>query len=113
MRKVPVEGARLLGMYASYYRYLPVVYILVMFVAMPAIFFGIAQSFSVQIVLGLFLLFLMLAVLGVALVWWWRGIPKIMDGTPGHLIVLSQEMRDESRRSWEGTGGDPNDVAGV
>merc|ERR1719161_2299272 len=42
MRKVPLSAARVLGLYASYYRFTPALYILVRFVIVPLIFLGVS-----------------------------------------------------------------------
>merc|ERR1712048_1339263 len=44
MRAVPLSGARLLGQYASYYRFLPILWIAVAFFAVPGILLGVAEA---------------------------------------------------------------------
>merc|ERR1719409_1158918 len=49
MRKVPVGAARLLGLYASYYRATPPLYILVMFVIVPLVFIGVSAVIDASV----------------------------------------------------------------
>merc|ERR1719323_2392731 len=41
MRRVPLGAARLLGLYASYFRFVPVAYLAFAFLLVPGVFFGI------------------------------------------------------------------------
>merc|ERR1719264_2303287 len=52
MRKVPLEAAKLLGLYASYFRFAPITYILVAFVAIPGICLLIGAAMDSSVVAG-------------------------------------------------------------
>merc|ERR1712176_716438 len=56
MRGIPIEAARLLGLYASYYRLVPLFYILIMFLLVPGIGLGISLAFHTSIALGVLLM---------------------------------------------------------
>merc|ERR1712217_1003760 len=90
MRRVPLGAARLLGLYASYYRFVPGLYILVAFVLLPWMILGISLELSANVVIGAILLVVVLVAFGVFEFWWLIGIPI---GKPGHLKVLSTEGR--------------------
>jgi len=94
MRAIPLHAARLLGLYAAHYRYVPFVYILITFLALPAIFLGLAMSFHTHIALGLVILLVVLGLLGAFEFWWWKGI----GGQPGAFMVLSEEDRVKGHR---------------
>merc|ERR1712178_348536 len=49
MRKFPLGAARLLGLYASFYRFTPPLYILVMFVFVPLIGLGVSAAFDASV----------------------------------------------------------------
>merc|ERR1712048_990638 len=88
-RAIPLAGARTLGTYAANYRFVPPLYILVAFVAVPGLFLGLSQSFYFHVALGVVLLLLILAVLAVFEWWWWKGIPGVLGGECGAHKVLS------------------------
>merc|ERR1712072_1362263 len=52
MRRVPLYFSELLGMYASNWRWIPVVYVMVMFVLMPLLLMGVSFSFEASLQLG-------------------------------------------------------------
>ena len=86
MRQVPLNAARLLGLYASFYRFVPGVYILIVFVIVPGVLLGISALMGVSAVGGVFVLLIVLAGVGAAVYWWiWMG---------GCYKVLSQEDRE-------------------
>ena len=86
MRQVPLNAARLLGLYASFYRFVPGLYILIVFVIVPGVLLGISGLMGVSAVGGVFVLLLVLAGAGAAVYWWiWMG---------GCYKVLSQEDRE-------------------
>merc|ERR1711988_1789143 len=84
-RRVVVNAACLLGLYASFYRFVPLIYILVMFLAVPSICLGISLLFGASLSAGIAVLLLTLAALGAFLTWWNRG---------GCYRVLSKEQRE-------------------
>merc|ERR1712117_490104 len=61
MRKLPLEGARLLGVYAAHYKFLPPLYILVMFVLVPGVCFLIREIFIASVAGGVIVLLMVLA----------------------------------------------------
>merc|ERR1719478_1187806 len=50
MRKVPLAGAKLLGLYSSFFRWLPVAYIFTMFVLVPAVCLLLSAVFDASVV---------------------------------------------------------------
>lgn len=97
-RAIPLAGARTLGTYAANYRFVPPLYILVAFIGMPGLFLGLSQSFYFHVALGVVLLLIIIAVLGVFEFWWWKGIPGVAGGECGAFKVLSQEEREKTRK---------------
>merc|ERR1712167_207130 len=96
MRAIPLTAAKTLGLYASYYKLAPLVYILVAFVCMPAIFLGITASFQAHVAVGVILLLIFLPLLGAFLFWWARGIPigeNPIITQPGCFQVLPEDQR--------------------
>jgi len=98
MRKVPVGAARLLGLYASYYRATPPLYILVMFVITPLIFLGVSAVIDASVAGGIILLLFVLIVVGCLIFLWSYGFPlQDAEGTKGANAlcykVLSKEQR--------------------
>merc|ERR1712137_640207 len=95
MRAVPLSGARLLGQYASYYRFLPALWIAFAFFAVPGVLLGVANAFYTSVALGVILLLVLLAALATFEFWWWRGFGS---SGPGCFIVLSEDLREKGRR---------------
>merc|ERR1712039_51469 len=56
MRKFPLGAARLLGLYASFYRFTPPLYILMMFVIVPLIGIAVSATFDASVAGGVILL---------------------------------------------------------
>merc|ERR1712048_1499803 len=52
MRKVPLEAAKTLGLYASFYRFTPIVYILTMFVLVPLLFLAVSAVIDASVAGG-------------------------------------------------------------
>merc|ERR1711920_1194598 len=105
MRRIPLNAAKLLGLYASFYRFAPVTYILVAFVAIPGIALLIGAAMDASVVLGVILLLLVLALVGTFEFLWLRGLPE-GTGPPalqGALCykVLSQEQREEGKKALQ------------
>jgi len=74
MRRVPLGGAKLLGLYASFYRFFPVLYLLVAFVLVPGVCLGVSAIFSASIAGGIIVLLFLLAALGLFEYIWLVGI---------------------------------------
>jgi sodium-dependent phosphate cotransporter len=98
MRNFPLRGAEILGMYASFFRWVPLAYIFVAFVIIPLIFLGVAELFKASLAAGFVVLFLLLVAFAVFEYAWWVGIPK---GNALSLKVLSEDQREEGRRALE------------
>eukprot|EP00438_Fugacium_kawagutii_P023389 Skav211948 [mRNA] locus=scaffold4266:17800:19443:+ [translate_table: standard] len=93
MRRVVVKAACTLGFYASYWRLVPLIYILVMFVAVPGICLGISLLYDASVIAGI--LVTLLALKGVAiLVFWWVRLG-------GCYKVVSKEEREARRAEME------------
>jgi len=93
MRRVPLTAAKTLGLYASYFRFVPLLYIIVSFVIFPGIFLGVSAIFDASITGGVIVTLVILALLSL-LVYWWVKLE-------GCYKVLSAEDREEGRRALE------------
>merc|ERR1712217_686691 len=98
VRKVPLSAAKLLGLYASFYRFVPIVYILVAFVCIPGICSLIGMTFDASIGGGVVLLLFVLALITVFELAWLIGYP------PGNALcymVLTKEQREQGKKELE------------
>ena len=86
MRRIPIKAACLLGFYASYWRLVPLIYILVMFVALPGVTLAISLLYGASIAGGIVVTLLALGVVAGFIAWWWMG---------GCYRVVSKEQREE------------------
>jgi len=93
MRRVPLGAARLLGLYASFYRFVPALYILVAFVVVPGVALGISALFDASVAGGVVVLLLVLGALGGFEFWWIR--------MGGCYKVLSAEQRETQQEALE------------
>merc|ERR1712012_439080 len=98
MRQIPLNAARLLGLYASFYRFVPALYLLVAFVITPAVCLGISAVFDVSIPGGIALLLFVLAGVAAFEYMWVVGYPQ---GNALCYKVLSEEQRNEGRNQLE------------
>jgi len=93
MRQVPLAAARLLGLYASFYRATPACYILLAFVVAPALLLGLSALFDASVAGGVVVLLLLLGALGGFEFWWvWLG---------GCYRLLSKEARETGAEEAE------------
>eukprot|EP00913_Durusdinium_trenchii_P035972 g33656.t1 len=93
MRRVIVKAACTLGFYASYWRLVPLIYILVMFVAVPGLSLAISLLYGASVAGGIVLT--LLALSGVAgFVFWWVRLG-------GCYKVVSQEEREARKAEME------------
>merc|ERR1712046_446372 len=86
------------GLYASYFRFVPALYLLAAFVFLPGICLAMSALFKASVAGGVFVLLLLLGAVGFFEVAWWKGIPlnkAPLDGTPVCFRVLSKEQREE------------------
>ena len=91
-RMVVIKAACTLGFYASYWRFVPLIYILTMFVAVPGISLAISLLYTASVAAGIVVTLLALA--GVAaLIFWWVKV--------GCYKVVSQEERDARKAEME------------
>ena len=97
MRRVVVQGACTLGFYASYWRVVPLVYILVMFVAVPGLGLLISLLYSASVAGGVVVTLLALGALAGLIFWWYKF---------GCYKVVSQEERDARKAEMEKEMGD-------
>mmetsp|Transcript_62796 Transcript_62796/g.140114 ORF Transcript_62796/g.140114 Transcript_62796/m.140114 type:complete len:557 (+) Transcript_62796:70-1740(+) len=86
MRRVPIQAACLLGFYASFWRLVPLIYILVMFVAVPGVCLAISLLYGASIAGGVVVTLLAIAAVAGFVAWWWMG---------GCYKVVSKEQRAE------------------
>merc|ERR1711920_487402 len=56
VRRIPLAGANLLGLYASYYRVVPPSYILTTFFIIPGVLIGLSETFKASVAGGVVLL---------------------------------------------------------
>ena len=70
MRRVIINAACTLGFYASYWRLVPLIYILVMFLAVPGITLAISLLYQASIAGGVVVTILALGLLAAFVVWW-------------------------------------------
>ncbi|CAE7352088.1 SLC34A1 [Symbiodinium sp. CCMP2592] len=90
MRRIPIKAACLLGFYASYWRLVPLIYILVMFVALPGVSLAISLLYGASIAGGIVVTLLALGAVAGFIAWWWMGgCYKAPEG------VVSKELREE------------------
>merc|ERR1711966_371459 len=93
MRRIPVAAAELLGLYASHFRAVPVLYMCVAFLIIPGVCLGVSEIFSASVEGGVTVLLLLISALAGFLFLWLHGL----DGKPWCLKVLSKEQREESK----------------
>merc|ERR1719323_835815 len=98
LREVPLASARLLGLYASFYRIVPVIYIFVAFFLIPGVCLGISAVFDASTAGGIVLLVLALVSLAIFEYVWLIGIPA---GNPLCYKVLPKELREAGQRELE------------
>jgi len=93
MRRFPLGAARLLGLYASFYRFVPLLYILLAFVAIPSLALGVSALLSASLAGGLVLLLFLLGAFAAFQYWWvWRE---------GCYRVISKEDRGKGQADAE------------
>lgn len=90
LRKIPLLGAKTLGLYSCKYKFAPLIYIATCFLVVPAVAFGIMEVFKASVGGGVVLVLLFLAVLAAWIVWWNFGIPL---GNAGCYRLMSKEDR--------------------
>ena len=93
MRQIPLGAARLLGLYASFYRFVPALYILVMFVTVPGILLGLSSLYDASVAGGVILTLILLGAFAGFEFWW------IKMG--GCYKVLSKEERETRLQELE------------
>ena len=93
MRRVIVRAACTLGFYASYWRLVPLIYILVMFVAVPGVSLGISLLYGASVAAGVVVTILALGAVGTFIFWWVR--------LGSCYKVVSQEERDARKAEIE------------
>eukprot|EP00408_Alexandrium_pacificum_P033260 CAMPEP_0171286990 /NCGR_PEP_ID=MMETSP0790-20130122/69312_1 /TAXON_ID=2925 /ORGANISM="Alexandrium catenella, Strain OF101" /LENGTH=379 /DNA_ID=CAMNT_0011756481 /DNA_START=276 /DNA_END=1415 /DNA_ORIENTATION=- len=93
MRQVPLSGARLLGLYASFYRFVPALYILLAFVVAPAIALGMSALFDASTVGGIIVLISIIVLFAGFQFWWVRK--------GGCYRAISKEDREKGKEEIE------------
>lgn len=101
MRRVPIAGARLLGLYASFYRAFPPLYILFAFVFVPGVLLAVSATFKASVAGGIILLLVLLGAVGTFELAWLKGLPFLAGGTPLCMKALTEEQREEGERALE------------
>lgn len=90
MRRMPIAAAQTLGMWASFQRWVPVAYILVAFVAVPALAMLVSVTYTVNVVAGVIVTLVLLGGLASFVVWW-----NFMGGC---YKLISEEDRAQAAR---------------
>jgi sodium-dependent phosphate cotransporter len=107
VRKIPLNAAKLLGLYASYFRFLPIVYILFAFVCVPGIGLLVGATIDASVGGGIVLLLFVLGLVGAFVFIWVVGFPVDMAGPeaiprgPLCYKVLTKEQREEGVKELE------------
>ena len=86
MRRVIVKAACTLGFYASYWRVVPLIYIVVMFVGLPSLILAISVLYELSVAAGIVVTILALGAVAGFVFWWVR--------LGGCYQVVSQEERE-------------------
>jgi len=101
MRRIPVAAAELLGLYASHFRVVPVLYMCVAFLIIPGVCLGVSEIFNASVEAGVTVLLLLIIALAAFLFLWWHGLAlgasSLLDGEPWCFKVLSKQQREESK----------------
>jgi len=85
MREIPLNAARTLGLYASYYRFVPIIYIFAAFVILPGICLGISALYDQSVAGGVIVtVVFVFALIGFEVFWCIKGC----------YLVLSKEQRE-------------------
>jgi len=90
MRRVPLSAAALLGLYASYYRFTPLYYVLGVFVALPLVALGVSEVINASVAGGVVLVLILVGAVAAFVFWWVR--------LGGCYKVLSEEDRAERKK---------------
>jgi len=96
MRQVPLNGARLLGLYASHFRSVPAIYICVAFLVVPGVVVGVSALMQESVAGGVVVLLFLLGGVGAFEYLWIVGYPK---GDPLCYKVLPLEKRGDAQAS--------------
>lgn len=107
MRRVPLAAAKTLVLYASYFRFVPLLCIIVAFVFFPGIFLGVSAIFDASIAGGVIVLLVILALLSLLVYWWVKlegccKVPSAEDREDGRRALA---QADRELRGTEGFGG--------
>jgi sodium-dependent phosphate cotransporter len=102
MRRIPLAASRILGIYASFFKWFPPVYILSAFLITPGILLGASEAVKANIAGGVIFIFILLVWIGLFGFAWLKGFKMgaspTLDGTPLCYKVLSKEKREEATR---------------
>jgi len=91
MRRIPVLGAQTLGTYTCLYKWAPLAYICLCFLIIPAVSFGVVETYNASIAGGVVLTLFVLVAVAVFVVAWNIGIPA---GNALCYKVMSKENRE-------------------
>lgn len=102
MRNVPLSAARVLGLYASFYRATPPLYILVMFVIVPLVFIGVSAVIDASVVGGTIMCMFVLIGIGTLIFLWCYGYPlQNAEGEKGANALCYRVLSKEQRAAGE------------
>jgi len=91
LRRIPVLGAQTLGTYTCLYKWAPLAYICLCFLIIPAVSFGVVETYNASIAGGVVLTLFVLVAVAVFVVAWNIGIPA---GNALCYKVMSKENRE-------------------
>jgi len=76
MRRIPLGAARLLGLYASFFPYVPLIYILIAFIFLPAVVLGVSALFGASVAAGVVVTAILVLAFAVFEYLWIVGYPR-------------------------------------
>jgi sodium-dependent phosphate cotransporter len=95
MRSIPIRGAKTLGTYTCLYKWAPLAYICLCFLVIPAVSFGVVETYNANIAGGVVLTLFVLGGVAALVVAWNIGIPV---GNALCYRVMSKEDREKFDR---------------
>jgi len=97
MRRVALSLSKTLGLYASFYRFVPILYIIITFVILPGIALGVSALWDYNLAGGIALL-CVLALALIAFIAFWCMKGRFMVLTPDQRLERQKELADDNAR---------------
>mmetsp|Transcript_18865 Transcript_18865/g.41194 ORF Transcript_18865/g.41194 Transcript_18865/m.41194 type:complete len:590 (+) Transcript_18865:65-1834(+) len=99
MRQIPLGAARRLGMYAAHIKFVPVLYLLIVFFGLPLLSLGVSELLMLSVSAGIAVVLLFIASASVLAYWWilregcYRVFPaEARDAVMGELVVADKAL---------------------